>query len=74
MITYQYTDVRQRMKSVMREAAQQPVKIRHRTAPDMVLITAEQFEAYQQREFDALLNVTMADPEVREFCKVLADK
>lgn len=74
MITLTFSDVRQKFSSVLDIAVNQPVTITRRSAPDMVVITAEQFAELQQAKFDASLARVMGKPKNQALFKELADK
>jgi antitoxin Phd len=74
MITLTFSDVRQKFSSVLDTAVNQPVTITRRSAPDMVVITAEQFAELQQAKFDASLARVIGKPKNQALFKELADK
>ena len=74
MMTYTFSDVRQKFASVLDSAVTQPVTITRRSAPDMVIITAEQFAELQKARFDASLSRVMGKPRNQALFQELADK
>lgn len=74
MMTLTFSEARQKLASVLDAAAEQPVTVTRRSAPDMVIITAEQFAALQQAKFEASLARVMGKPENQALFKELADK
>ncbi|AHF77892.1 Prevent host death protein [Sodalis praecaptivus] len=74
MITFTYSDARAKLADVLDKANEQPVTITRRTAPDVVVISAEQFAALQQAKFDAALGRVMSKPESKALFEELADK
>ncbi|MEC5321052.1 type II toxin-antitoxin system Phd/YefM family antitoxin [Brenneria populi subsp. brevivirga] len=72
MITLTYSDARAKLADVFDQAIEQPVTITRRSAPDVVVISAEQYAAFQQARFEtAMKRVTTDNHEV---LKALADK
>lgn len=74
MMTMAFSDVRQKLSTVLDTAVNQPVTITRRSAPDMVVITAEQFASLQQAKFDASMARVMSKPKNQALFKELADK
>jgi len=74
MMTLTFSDVRQKFSSVLDAAIKQPVTITRRSAPDMVVITAEQFAELQQAKFEASLARVTNKPKNKALFKELADK
>lgn len=74
MMTYTFSDVRQKFASVLDSAVTQPVIITRRSAPDMVIITAEQFAELQKAKFEASLGRVMSKPKNQDLFQELADK
>ncbi|GKV82546.1 MULTISPECIES: type II toxin-antitoxin system Phd/YefM family antitoxin [Pectobacterium] len=74
MLTLTFSDVRQKFAKVLDTAITQPVTITRRSAPDMVVITAEQFAELQQAKFEASLAKVMNKPKNQALFKELADK
>lgn len=74
MITLTFSDVRQKFASVLDTAITQPVIITRRSAPDMVVITAEQFAELQQAKFEVSMARVMSKSSNKALFKVLADK
>ncbi|WP_299999455.1 type II toxin-antitoxin system Phd/YefM family antitoxin [uncultured Cedecea sp.] len=74
MMTYTFSDVRQKFASVLDSAVTQPVTITRRSAPDMVIITAEQFAELQKAKFEASLSRVMSKPKNQALFQELADK
>ncbi|MDW8847483.1 type II toxin-antitoxin system Phd/YefM family antitoxin [Erwinia sp. MMLR14_017] len=74
MLTLTFSDVRQKFASVLDTATKQPVIITRRSAPDMVVITAEQFADLQQAKFEASLAKVMSKPKNQALFKELAGK
>ncbi|EIC83965.1 type II toxin-antitoxin system Phd/YefM family antitoxin [Serratia sp. M24T3] len=74
MITLTYSDARAQFADVLNKAVDQPVTITRRMAPDVVVISAEQFAALQQAKFEASLAKVMNKPGNQALFKELADK
>lgn len=74
MMTYTFSDVRQKFASVLDSAVTQPVTITRRSAPDMVIITAEQFAELQKAKFEVSLSRVMSKPKNQALFQELADK
>ena len=72
MITMTYSDARAKLADVFNTASEQPVTIVRRSAPDVVVISAEEYEAFQQAKFEAAMARVAADNH--ETFKALADK
>ncbi|WP_277971749.1 type II toxin-antitoxin system Phd/YefM family antitoxin [Pantoea agglomerans] len=74
MMTIPFSDARQKLASVFETAVKQPVTITRRSAPDVVVISAEQFAEFQQAKFEASLARVMGKPKNQDLFKELADK
>lgn len=74
MITLTYSDARAQLADVLDKAVEQPVTITRRMAPDVVVISAEQFAALQQAKFEASLAKVASQPKNQALFKELADK
>lgn len=74
MMTIPFSDARQKLASVFETAVKQPVTITRRSAPDVVVISAEQFAEFQQAKFEASLARVMGNPKNQDLFKELADK
>ncbi|KAB8306097.1 type II toxin-antitoxin system Phd/YefM family antitoxin [Erwinia endophytica] len=74
MITLTYSDARAQLADVLDKAVDQPVTITRRMAPDVVVISAEQFAALQQAKFEASLAKVTSKPKNQALFKELADK
>lgn len=74
MITLTFSDARAQFADVLNTAVDQPVTITRRTAPDVVVISAEQFASLQQAKFEASLARVMVKPENQTLFRELADK
>ena len=74
MLTLTFSDVRQKFANVLDTAVNQPVTITRRSAPDMVVITAEQYAELQQAKFEASMTRVMSKANNRALFKALADK
>ena len=72
MITMTYSDARAKLADLLNTALDQSVTIVRRSAPDVVVISAEEYEAYQQTKFEAAMTRVGADNH--ETFKALADK
>lgn len=74
MLTIPFSDARQKFASILDTAVNQPVTITRRSAPDVVVITADQFAELQQAKFEASLARVMNKPKNQALFKELADK
>ena len=74
MMTLTFSDVRQKFANVLDTAITQPVTITRRSAPDMVVITAEQFAELQQARFELSLARVTSQSKNQALFKELADK
>ncbi len=74
MITLTYSDARAQFAEVLNKAVDQPVTITRRMAPDVVVISAEQFAALQQAKFESSLAKVMSQPKNQALFRDLADK
>lgn len=74
MMTLSFTDFRQTLADSLTTAQSQPVKVTRRSAPDMVVITADQFAELQQAKFDQAMARVMGSPKNNALFKTLADK
>lgn len=72
MLTMNYSDARAKLAELLKTASEQPVTITRRSAPDVVVISAKEYEAFQQAKFEAALG--RMEALNGETLKVLADK
>lgn len=72
MLTMNYSDARAKLAELLKTASEQPVTITRRSAPDVVVISAKEYEAFQQAKFEAAMSRVGA--ENHDTFKALADK
>lgn len=72
MITMTYSDAQEKLAEVLDRALEQPVMIVRRLAPDVVVISAGEYEAYQQAKFEAAMARVKIDNH--DVFKTLAEK
>lgn len=72
MITVTYSDAHAKLTDILDMASEQPVMIVRSSAPDVVVISAEEYEVYRQAKFGSAMAHVGVDNH--ELFKALVDK